>query len=937
MQKGTKFGRYTIEKKLGEGGMGAVYLAFDTSLERFVALKILSDAFSQDVERVQRLKQEAKAASALNHPNIITIYEIGRTDGIEFIAMEYVEGETLREAIASGELSLTDAVKIAGQIAEGLGIAHRVRLVHRDIKPENIIIRSDGYVRILDFGLAKSTVSATAGAETETVEMIKTAPGVVMGSVQYMSPEQARGLAVDERSDIWSLGVVLYEMAAGKTPFEGETVSDTLANLIHLEPKSLAEILPGAPAELHRIVNKSLRKNRDERYQNAVEIASDLKNLRRELEANYSDQTLLPRIHSTDSGARQFSEETKTRIYQTDEAKLKQTDEDLTQTKIITQAATAPNKSPRRILPFVFFGIIGIVLLGGIGLFAAKFLNESGAKIEAFRNPQISKLSDDGKSRLPTISPDSRYVAFQSGEVGARNITVRQLVTDSSVEIVPKSGLNVSAICFSPDTNYVYFLQSDAGKSVNSLYQVPTLGGTPKLIVADVDSNITFSPDGKKIAFTRHNDSEGKDTLLTANADGTDEKAVIATPQTAYGYLGNPAWSPMGEKIAVIVGTFKGGEAESVSLAEVSLDGGKLDLLANGKWAALSDIHWQKNGAGFFALASEKSGEPNQVWSISYPNGERRRITNDTNSYFGLGISGDDKTLITVKSDASSSVWSYAPSSKNLRQITAESKKLSGEAGIAAKADGNVIVSRRENSEINLWEITPDGKDVQQITSAAKLNADPKISPDGTKICLMSNRTNVWRVWIMDSDGKNAKQLTAVGDEVNQFSPNFADGGRVIFYTQQEKNSGVTKLMKVAADGGVPEKVFDNDENESSVSVSPDGKRLFFFSIDTAYKKTLHVFRLEGDVIGIAENKFEVGLMESIEWSPDGKSLTYISSEGVPNIWQISLDGKEKKQLTNFDAGRLFNFAWSKDGRQIFLARGTVNNEMILIKDEAKQ
>jgi eukaryotic-like serine/threonine-protein kinase len=212
MQTGTKFGRYTIEKKLGEGGMGEVYLAFDNSLERRVALKILSDTFSQDTERVQRLKQEAKAASTLNHPNIITIYEIGRTDDIEFIAMEFVEGKTLREVIEGGELTLKDAVKIAGQIADGLDIAHNVRIVHRDIKPENIIIRKDGYVRILDFGLAKPTVFSSGGTEAETVEMIKTAPGVVMGSVQYMSPEQARGKVVDERSDIWSLGVVLYEI-----------------------------------------------------------------------------------------------------------------------------------------------------------------------------------------------------------------------------------------------------------------------------------------------------------------------------------------------------------------------------------------------------------------------------------------------------------------------------------------------------------------------------------------------------------------------------------------------------------------------------------------------------------------------------------------------------------------------------------------------------
>ena len=314
MQKGTKFGRYTIEKKLGEGGMGEVYLATDNSLERLSALKILSETFSRDGERIQRLKQEAKAASALNHPNIITIYEIGRTDDIEFIAMEYVEGRTLREVIEGGELTLKDAVEIAAQIAEGLSVAHRVHIVHRDIKPENIIVRDDGYVRILDFGLAKPTVTPTADTESETVELIKTAPGVVLGSVRYMSPEQARGKTVDERSDVWSLGVVLYEMTTGKAPFDGETVSDTLANLIHLEPKSLAEILPDAPAELLRIVDKCLQKNIENRYHNAHETAADLKILRRELESNQTFAAPL-RIHAADStNSRIFSEETKTRL-----------------------------------------------------------------------------------------------------------------------------------------------------------------------------------------------------------------------------------------------------------------------------------------------------------------------------------------------------------------------------------------------------------------------------------------------------------------------------------------------------------------------------------------------------------------------------------------------------------------------------------------------
>ncbi len=949
MQKGTKFGRYTIEKKLGEGGMGEVYLAFDNSLERFVALKILSEAFSQDADRVQRLKQEAKAASALNHPNILTIYEIGTTDNIEFIAMEFVEGKTLREVIEGGELTLKDAVKIAEQIADGLCVAHKVRLVHRDIKPENIILRDDGYVRILDFGLAKPTLNrrgdtATqrAGEEDKTLiadlpSRIHTAPGVVMGSVQYMSPEQARGLTVDERSDVWSLGIVLYEMVAGKTPFAGETVSDSLANLIHLPPKPLTDFLPDAPFELQNIIGKSLQKNLDERYQTIREMTADLKNLRRELETNPADG-LQKTNYSPTTADRIFSEETKTRIYQTDESKADETVANPPLPQKITLPDASPNQAKSGILRYVFGAIAALLLIGGIGLFAAKFFGGNNSKTDLFANPQISKLSDDGKSRLPTISPDGRYVAFQSGDAGAKNITVRQLLTGSAVEIVPKSGLAVLVICFSPDTNYVYFVRSDDSNTVNSLYQVPTLGGTPKLIVSDIDSNITFSPDGTKIAFTRHSGNEGTDTLLTANIDGTNEKPIIATPQTAFGYLGNPAWSPTNaDKIAVLVSTFKGGESDSISLAEVSLESGKLSLLANGKWANLSDVGWQKDGDGFFALGSEKSGDPAQVWKISYPGGERKRLTNDTNFYFWLGVSGDNKTLITVKSQSSASIWNFTPATKNLKQISEESVNLNGGSGIAVKPDGNLIVSRHREADIDFWEISPDGKDVQIVISAAKLNADPKLSPDGTKICFMSNRSNVWRVWTMDADGKNARQATTVGDEVNQFSPNFADDGKIILYCQQEKNSGVTKLMKVAAEGGIPEKVFNNDGNESAVSVSPDGKHLFFYSLDAAYKKTFHAFSLDGGQIGTAaESSFEMGAMDSIKWSPDGKSLTYINREGIPNIWRTSLDGKQKKQLTDFTGGRIFKFAWSQDGKQIFISRGTVNNEMILIKDDAK-
>ena len=282
LQENTKLGRYEIRKKIGVGGMGEVFLATDTQLERSVALKLLPAEFCCDAERVRRFKQEARAASALNHPNIITIHEIGEVEDRLFIATEFIEGETLREKIRKNDLSVYESVRIAEQVAAGLSVAHSSNIIHRDIKPENIMIRSDGYAKILDFGLAKlvEKKTETLDAEAETRAQVNTRPGMVMGSVSYMSPEQARGRDIDERTDVWSLGVCLYEMLAGKNPFAGETISDSLAALIHVEPEPLDENLP---AELQRIVRKTLQKDANKRYQTAKDLLIDLEDVKEEL------------------------------------------------------------------------------------------------------------------------------------------------------------------------------------------------------------------------------------------------------------------------------------------------------------------------------------------------------------------------------------------------------------------------------------------------------------------------------------------------------------------------------------------------------------------------------------------------------------------------------------------------------------------------------
>ena len=265
--------------------MGEVYLAQDTRLGRKIALKLLPPEFTIDAERVQRFEQEARAASALSHPNVCVIHEIGDTeDGRRFITMEYIEGITLRQRMAQKRLTLMEALDVAAQIAAGLAAAHAAGIVHRDIKPENVMLRDDGLVKVLDFGLAKLT-RADHETDTEALmrSMVKTGSGMIMGTVAYMSPEQARGLAVDSRTDIWSLGVLLYEMVAGRAPFAGATPSDMLVSILEREPPSISRDSLEVPAELERIVRKALRKDREERYRTAEDFLVDLKSLRHEL------------------------------------------------------------------------------------------------------------------------------------------------------------------------------------------------------------------------------------------------------------------------------------------------------------------------------------------------------------------------------------------------------------------------------------------------------------------------------------------------------------------------------------------------------------------------------------------------------------------------------------------------------------------------------
>ncbi|MDQ4122787.1 MAG: protein kinase [Acidobacteriota bacterium] len=934
MLVGKKIGRYEIRKKIAAGGMGEVYLAHDEQLDRSIALKILSGEFSLDESRRIRFRQEARAASALNHPNIITIYEIGETDEGTFLATEFIEGETLRDYLKRHPFSLARALKVAEQVANALAAAHAAGIVHRDIKPENIMIRQDQIVKILDFGLAKP-VLRNADGSIRSGEFAQTTPGIVVGSVRYMSPEQARGLAIDERTDIWSLGVVLYEMLTGRQPFNGETASDTLAAVIYKEPEPLAQFLPNAPAELQRIVRKALRKEPEERYQNIKDFALDLKNLLYEIEHEISAENKtqpLPAFFVDNTSA-------PNRIHQT------------SSTNHPTQVSVAPVASSAEYLvtqvkthkwQTIVASIGIIVLLSAIsfGFYRWMKVEPLAAAVPRFEKTQISRVSTDGKAIMPAISPDGKYVAYLSGDMGSRSLVVRQVATDSVVTIGQPNPYMYRGITFTPDGNYIYYVQLTGDNSLGTLYQVPTLGGTPKKLIEDVDTGVSFSPDGKRLAFIRHVPKEHNDWVITANSDGTNVQQLAASKNTEFNFFlrVSPQWSPDGSKILVAGGKIEGGEADGMQLGEISVADGKFNVFNPKKWKHIVDYTWVKDGSAILLTAKNSEEGTTQIWRFGYPNGELHPITNDLNNYGRIGLSADSASLVTLKNDVVSNLWSYLPQTKELVQISSENRGADGESGLVETGNGKLLFTRFDDKAVNLWTTGTDGSNLQRLTNEARFNGHPVVSPDGRFIIFCSNRSGGARIWRMDADGGRAVPLTEENPNIGNYEPQITPDGKTVIFIRESKQEGNPVLMKVSVDGGTPTPILHEDKTVIMYPrLSPDGKHLAFITFDpTTYKKSIRITEFDGERIGKTEREFDYNLMNSFGWSPDSKSLTYLSVEGIPNLWRLPLDGSKPQPLTDFKSGRIFNYTWSRDGKRLFLSRGIVSNDLVLIRDAAR-
>ena len=925
LKPGQTVGAYEILSFISRGGMGEVYLAQDKRLGRKVALKLLPASFTRDNDRLRRFEQEARAASALNHPNIITIYEVAKAESTHVIAAEFVEGETLRNRLSFSRLTLNESLHVAIQVSDALAAAHKAGIIHRDIKPENIMLRPDGYVKVLDFGLAKLSEPESAIVFSEApTRQVRTGSGIIMGTAGYMSPEQARGRDIDARSDIFSLGAVIYEMVAHRKPFEGESSSDILAAILQTDPAPLSHVTAEAPAELVRIVTKALRKDREERYQVVKDLLLDLKALRQELDFQAQLKQSTPTNEQVGASIPR--------------AVLNQASTDELPASTVTKTAGVPTLSQSLSIEIkrhkfkvaAFLGVV-VLALAASGFWLYRFLNQPRRNAK-FETTKIARLTNSGKVIDVTISPDGRYVVYSLSDAGKQSVWIRQVNTANDTVIVPPAPVGLFGITVSSDGNDLYYAvkQFDAG----ILYRVPLLGGTPLKLLEGIDGPVSFSPDGRRMVMVRGNyPGEGESALLTANADGTDVQVLARRKRPeAFSpiFFTGPSWSPDGKLIATAVSNVAG---PSRVIAFNVESGTEHDLTAD-PWPFIGRVHWLPDMSGLLVIAGPNAGLA-QLWFLSYPDAQKRHITNDLNHHRAIGLTTDANKVVSIESTGLINVW-VAPEGDAKRAVQMPVGNLGFYSGggnsVAWTPDNRIIYATTESNNIDLWSMDPDGGNRKQLTSNSGVNTSPVVSPDGRFIVFSSARSGKRQIWRINIDGSNPKPLS---DGVTDVDPVISPDSRWVLYS----SLGRTKptIWRVSIEGGNPLEL--TQHVSTNPMISPDGKFVAYLypeSADSfAPSNRIAIMPFEGGEPIKTLSYLPAGNVATrAEWSVDGQSILYTTNNNnVTNIWSQPVHGGAPKQVTDFKDSYMSGFAWSRDGKLLACTRGILMRDAVLITD----
>ena len=947
---GHRLSHYKIISQLGAGGMGEVYLAQDLKLNRQVALKVLPAEFCRDSRRLQRFVREARAASGLNHPNICTIYEINEECNPPFIAMEYIEGETLEKKIESKEFDLSATLGIALQIADALAEAHTNGIIHRDIKPANIIINRRGQVKILDFGLAKIIARES---EAETQQHLSQA-GMIFGTLAYMSPEQARGRRVDAGTDIWSLGVVLFEMITGHPPFAGETKSDILAAILRNEPPPLSYYTPNVPLNLEHIVKKTLGKERDERYQVVKDLLLDLKILQSELNSG---------IETRSSGL----------------------------------LSTAANASARSTLPGSRLKAESfsakrrwLLLAAALALSALFFIwyvwqkprqSETDAQTALALSQVTSWKSELGESDTSRarFSPDGKLVAFVASNKGKSSIWLKQIGGGESFTRKQGDSVDRSPI-FSPDGGKIaYCSERDGGQ--RGIWATPTFGGSPVLLASldarcqglihwakngaiiyfemkdnvhalDIASKQTtqltnldtsqliqrdfsFSPDEKRIVYADRKD--GQKDLWTADLRG--ENPVRLTDDAAED--SHAIWHADGQRI---IYTSNRNGVKQICL--VFLDGRPpVQLTFSDSDGNVSDI-----SADGSKILYETTKDESDLWGVRLEDGKELQLTSDIGIEFWQDAAPNGEA-IAYQAARRSSVGG------KLLQCLILSQKIAGDnRQLQLAADGfnprwspdgsHLAFLRSEAGNNSLWITSAAGGDARKLTDGGILfggylllpfnrmqTQDYQWSPDSRSLIYSATRGGVSNVWKAGTDGAGETQLTNNDDKGRLFfNPLFSpDGGRIVWLAMSQGSQKKTGWSIWISEGGAARQIYQSDSVLGLVGWSPSGNELIIKSAEGAnlaamalpVEVSLFELALDGNaprpMIKLKETFFQ-----NIQLSPDRKTLAFVTRQDSSGAIQIiSPTGGTAKTLISSNDARVYfsSLAFAPDGKTLYYGK----------------
>ena len=890
----TKLGRYEIRSKIGEGGMGEVYLAQDTKLDRRVALKILPAELAAHQDRMRRFVQEAKSAAALNHPNIAHIYEIGESDGIHFIAMEYVEGETLRQLLSRRKLDTKLAVELAAQVASGLTAAHKEGTIHRDIKPENLIVTASGPIKILDFGLAKLVEKqrrAAGVSELTTAHMhpsgrAETVKGAILGTVAYMSPEQARAEKLDQRTDIFSLGVVLYELVTGERPFKGKSAIDTLHAIINIEPPPVTQSNPELPPELTDILARALAKDPAERYQHAGDFELDLRRFKRALETN---------------------------------------------SLISAQAQREITPSMTNTRQIGMWVIIGIAVVLGLIIATWAGRSLSGARISSWSTASTiaTQLTNYGGAEASgALSPDGRSFVFVSDHGGTTDLWLRQIAGGEPVRLTNDAAEETNP-AYSRDGETIYFTRIDATGS--SIWRMGALGGQARRHLGNARLPVP-SPDGQSIAYFAAGANGIGDALVVSALDGSGTRTL------AQGLVGGvltvpPAWSPDGRWVSFVRGGLFA--PNNLFLVEVSSGQERPVTQFTRSGEGVESHAWLPDNRHLVvAYVPQRTFFQTDLGVLDIQDGSISRMTfNIAQTLSSLSLSVDGKRLIATANQTLREVWKLPLGSDPLANGRAAERVLDSSQDpmwTFVSRDGRTLLFNNATTGArNLWAMPLDSSATpHQITVIEGDNVmHSSLSPDGSRVAFASRATGNSDIWTQNVDGSDLRQLT--NDEAADAWPVWSpDGAWIVFGSLR---NGTWETRRVPAAGGTAEKVLDGFFRGDWIR-QPTGDSTWMVS---ALAGALGIRLIDFERRNVVwEDRFEGGGLSLPMFSPDGHfiSVPRQESRDRDSIWLYETATGTSHVAVRFPEPFkiYFRASWADDGKSLVVNRYKTISHIVL-------